>query len=162
MGTPTTFRPTGSRTPPSPSVGIPDKLYYTALPRSALHGFRETMAAAGIEMPTEVEERPDFGTPDGLITTYVDCSAVTGRKYASLSAHASQSENIFFLRMGEELFGYGHAERGLHPGAGHDELAHARGRPLRRPAGGLNRAVPAGTEQVTGTGNLRIALARSA
>jgi len=85
--------------------GIPDKLYYTALPRSALHGFRETIAAAGIEMPTEAEEPPDFGTPDGLITTYVDCSAVTGRKYASLSAHASQSENIFFLRMGEELFG---------------------------------------------------------
>jgi LmbE family N-acetylglucosaminyl deacetylase len=85
--------------------GIPDKLYYTAMPRSSLHGFRETMEAAGIEMPSEVEERPDFGTPEELITTYVDCSTVTGRKYASLSAHASQSDNIFFLRMGEELFG---------------------------------------------------------
>jgi LmbE family N-acetylglucosaminyl deacetylase len=85
--------------------GIPDKLYYTALPRSALGGFREAMAAAGIEMPAEAAESPDFGTPDELITTYVDCSTVTVRKYASLSAHASQSENIFFLRMGEELFG---------------------------------------------------------
>ena len=26
------------------------------------------------------------------------------RKFASLAAHASQSDNIFFLQMGEELF----------------------------------------------------------
>jgi LmbE family N-acetylglucosaminyl deacetylase len=85
--------------------GVPDKLYYTALPRSALRGFRETMAAAGIDIPDDVDENPDFGTPDEIITTVVDCSAVSGRKFASLAAHASQSENIFFLRMGEELFG---------------------------------------------------------
>jgi hypothetical protein len=29
---------------------------------------------------------------------------VTGRKYASLAAHASQSDNIFFLEMGEDAF----------------------------------------------------------
>jgi hypothetical protein len=52
----------------------------------------------------EVEENPDFGTPDELITTDIDCTAVAGRKFASLEAHASQSENIFFLQMGEELF----------------------------------------------------------
>jgi LmbE family N-acetylglucosaminyl deacetylase len=85
--------------------GIPDKLYYTAIPRSALRGFGEILAEAGIERPAEVEENPDFGTPDELITTTVDCSAVAARKYASLAAHASQSDNIFFLRMGEELFG---------------------------------------------------------
>ena len=84
--------------------GIPDKLYYTAIPRSALSGFGEILAEACIERPAEVEENPDFGTPDELITTTVDCSAVTARKYASLAAHASQSDNIFF-RMGEELFG---------------------------------------------------------
>jgi LmbE family N-acetylglucosaminyl deacetylase len=85
--------------------GIPDKLYYTAVPRSALKGLGDMLAAAGIERPSEIDENPDFGTPDELITTTVDCSAVTGRKYASLAAHASQSDNIFFLRMGEELFG---------------------------------------------------------
>jgi LmbE family N-acetylglucosaminyl deacetylase len=85
--------------------GIPDKLYYTAVPRSAFHSLGETLAAAGIDLPSEAEEDPDFGTPDELITTTVDCSAVAGRKYASLVAHASQSDNIFFLRMGEELFG---------------------------------------------------------
>jgi len=84
--------------------GIPDKLYYTALARSRLRGFREILTNAGIEAPAETEESPDFGTPDELVTTTIDCSAVAGRKYASLAAHASQSDNIFFLQMGEELF----------------------------------------------------------
>ena len=54
--------------------------------------------------PAEIDENPEFGTPDELITTVIDCSAVAGRKFASLGAHASQSDNIFFLKMGEELF----------------------------------------------------------
>ncbi len=85
--------------------GIPAKLYYTALARSRLHGFRDIMAEAGVELPDEVQENPDFGTPDELITTTVDCSAYTAQKYASLAAHASQSDNIFFLQMGENVFG---------------------------------------------------------
>jgi LmbE family N-acetylglucosaminyl deacetylase len=84
--------------------GIPDKLYYTAVPRSMMSGFGEILAEAGIERPAEIEENPDFGTPDEIITTTVDCAAVAARKYASLAAHASQSDNIIFLRMGEELF----------------------------------------------------------
>jgi LmbE family N-acetylglucosaminyl deacetylase len=84
--------------------GEPAKLYYTAVARSALRGFGDLLAQAGVERPAEMEQDPDFGTPDELITTVVDCSAVTSRKYASLGAHASQSENIFFLQMGEELF----------------------------------------------------------
>jgi LmbE family N-acetylglucosaminyl deacetylase len=83
---------------------IPRKLYYTAVARSMLRGFGEILAEAGIDSPIEVEENPDFGTPDELITTTIDCSAVAGRKFASLAAHASQSDNIFFLKMGEELF----------------------------------------------------------
>jgi LmbE family N-acetylglucosaminyl deacetylase len=83
---------------------IPAKLYYTAVARSALRGFREVLAEAGVDGPDDVEENPDFGTPDELITTTIDCSAVAGQKYASLAAHASQSDNIVFLRMGEERF----------------------------------------------------------
>jgi LmbE family N-acetylglucosaminyl deacetylase len=86
------------------ACGIPSKLYYTALPRSRLVGFSAVLADAGIELPAEAQENPDFGTPDELVTTTVDCGEVTGRKYASLAAHASQSENIFFLQMGEERF----------------------------------------------------------
>ena len=85
--------------------GIPAKLYYTAVARSRMRGFRATLAEHGIDAGVqEIEDMPDIGTPDELITTTIDCSAVAGRKYASLAAHASQSENIFFLRMGEELF----------------------------------------------------------
>jgi LmbE family N-acetylglucosaminyl deacetylase len=85
--------------------GVPAKLYYTAMPRSRLHGFRDLMMEAGVDLPDEVQENPDFGTPDELVTTTVDCGAFTRQKYASLAAHASQSDNIFFLKMGEELFG---------------------------------------------------------
>jgi LmbE family N-acetylglucosaminyl deacetylase len=85
--------------------GGPAKLYYTAVARSLLANFGEILAEAGIEGPgPEVQENPDFGTPDELITTNVDCSAVADRKYASLGAHASQSDNIFFLQMGVDLF----------------------------------------------------------
>jgi LmbE family N-acetylglucosaminyl deacetylase len=84
--------------------GIPCKLYYTAVARSRLRSFRDALAQAGIEGPGEVGENSDFGTPDELITTTIDCSAVADRKYASLEAHASQSDNIFFLQMGVELF----------------------------------------------------------
>ena len=84
--------------------GIPVKLYYTAIPRSRLRTFSEILDEAGIERPRDVEEDPKFGTPDDLITTTIDVSAFAGQKYASLGAHASQSENIFFLQMGEELF----------------------------------------------------------
>ncbi|HEX3794361.1 MAG TPA: PIG-L family deacetylase [Acidimicrobiales bacterium] len=85
--------------------GIPQKLYYTAVARSMLQSFGQTLRDSGIELPEEVQENPEFGTPDELITTVVDCTAVAGRKFASLAAHASQSDNIFFLKMGEELFG---------------------------------------------------------
>jgi len=85
------------------ACGIPSKLYYTAVARSRMVGFRDMMIEAGMDVG-DVEDLPDVGTPDELITTTVDVSAVAGRKYASLAAHASQSDNIFFLQMGEELF----------------------------------------------------------
>jgi LmbE family N-acetylglucosaminyl deacetylase len=85
--------------------GVPTKLYYTALARSRLATFGEVLAEAGIEGPgEEVQENPDFGTPDELITTEVECGPVAARKFASLEAHASQGDNIFFLQMGVDLF----------------------------------------------------------
>jgi hypothetical protein len=45
-----------------------------------------------------------MGLPDDEITTWVDTSAVGGQKYDALAAHASQGENIFFLRMGRQRF----------------------------------------------------------
>ena len=117
-GTPTTFRPTGSPTPPSPSAG--------SRPSCTTRPWRARRSAASAtswprpasSRPAEVEENPDFGTPDELITTTVDCSAVAERKYASLAAHASQSDNIFFLQMGEELFSTIMGSESFVPGRG--------------------------------------------
>ena len=85
------------------ACGIPSKLYYTAVARSRMRDFRDMMAGAGMDVGA-VEDLPDVGTPDELITTTVDVAAVAALKYASLAEHASQSDNIFFLQMGEELF----------------------------------------------------------
>jgi LmbE family N-acetylglucosaminyl deacetylase len=86
------------------ATAIPEKLYYTAVPRSAIKGFVERLREQGIEPPGPVEEDPEFGTPDELIGSVVDCSAFVDRKFDSLATHASQSDNIIFLDMGRDLF----------------------------------------------------------
>jgi LmbE family N-acetylglucosaminyl deacetylase len=86
------------------STGIPIKVYYTAVPKSALADLAATLRASGVDPPEVIEEDPAFGTPDDLITTYVDCAAFAGRKYDSLAAHASQHDNAFFLKMGRHVF----------------------------------------------------------
>jgi LmbE family N-acetylglucosaminyl deacetylase len=86
-------------------TGIPEKLYFVALPKSALDGFVELAKAESLELPEWVEGDPPFGTDDELVTTYVDCSAVVGNKFEALAAHASQRDNAFFLELGTELFG---------------------------------------------------------
>jgi LmbE family N-acetylglucosaminyl deacetylase len=84
--------------------GIPEKLYYPAVSESSLQNFAESLASRGLEVPFEIEDAP-FGTPDEEIGAIVNCSAFAGAKFASLAAHASQSDNIFFLALGEEAFG---------------------------------------------------------
>ena len=86
------------------ATGIPERVYYIAVPRSMLAGFADLAREHGIELPDPVENDAEFGTPDELVTTYVDCTAYAARKYESLAAHASQADNIFFLNMGLELF----------------------------------------------------------
>ena len=49
-------------------------------------------------------DQPEIGLPDDQITTWVDTAAFSGQKFDALAAHASQAENIFFLRMGKERF----------------------------------------------------------
>jgi len=41
---------------------------------------------------------------DELIAAVVDCAPFVDAKYDALAAHASQTEDIFFLRLGRELF----------------------------------------------------------
>jgi LmbE family N-acetylglucosaminyl deacetylase len=83
-------------------TGIPRKFYYTAVPRSRFRALIEQLRANGEDFGGQ-EPPADFGTPDELITTYVDVMAYAERKRKALAAHASQADNITFLRMPEEL-----------------------------------------------------------
>ena len=96
-------------------TGIPSKLYYTAMPRSAMIDFGRRLKELGIEIPRDEEadvmsdeddrnEPPEWATPDEEITTVVDVSGYTEPKFASLHCHESQTENIFFLKMGHDVF----------------------------------------------------------
>jgi LmbE family N-acetylglucosaminyl deacetylase len=96
--------------------GRPDvaKFYYTGIPRSAIVELGRLMRERGIPGPAQLTEEdgeaqlppdvPEVGTPDELVTTFVDCSSAVERKRRSLEAHASQAENIFFLDMDDNLF----------------------------------------------------------
>jgi LmbE family N-acetylglucosaminyl deacetylase len=85
------------------STGIPDKLYYTAVPRSGVALLMELIKEGGADLGLDGLELPeDFGVPDEMITSVVDVSAYVERKVKALEAHASQGENIFLLRLPEE------------------------------------------------------------
>ncbi|MCT9930410.1 PIG-L family deacetylase [Planotetraspora sp. A-T 1434] len=84
------------------ATGIPDKLYYTAVPRAAIREMFEVMRSSGMDVGG-VDLPEDFGTPDELITSVVDVSPYVERKVKALKAHESQGENIFLLRMPDEV-----------------------------------------------------------
>ena len=87
------------------------KAYWTTVPRSHMERFGEVMREFGEEWepPNEEaagEDGPGFeiGLPDEQISAWLDTRDFAGQKYDALEAHASQGENIFFLRMGKERF----------------------------------------------------------
>ena len=89
-------------------TGTPAKVYWTTAPHSAMAAFGEVLREFGVDW-AEAEVAgddgvPRLGLPDEEITTWVDTRAFGGQKYDALAAHASQSENILFLRMGKERF----------------------------------------------------------
>jgi LmbE family N-acetylglucosaminyl deacetylase len=89
------------------STGLSPKVYWTTAPRSKMQEFRKVLREYGADWdepdPADGPE-PDIGLPDDEITTWVDTTDFAGQKFDALEAHASQSENIFFLRMGRERF----------------------------------------------------------
>ena len=88
-------------------TGIPAKVYWTTAPRSMMEEFGRVMRELGADWDEPEEggaEVPEIGLPDEEITTWVDIAAYGQRKYDALAAHASQSENIFFLNMGVDRF----------------------------------------------------------
>jgi LmbE family N-acetylglucosaminyl deacetylase len=96
------------------------KLYYPAMRRSRLPEFRERMVKSGVELP-DVDEN-EFGTPDEDIAAAIDCRSYAATKQAALRAHASQGDNIFFLRFDlsefAEMFGMEEFRRARGPAIG--------------------------------------------
>jgi LmbE family N-acetylglucosaminyl deacetylase len=90
------------------STGLPAKVYWTTAPRSKMQEFRQIMREYGADWdePDTATDgaEPEIGLPDEEITTWVDTTEFGSQKFDALAAHASQSENIFFLRMGKEKF----------------------------------------------------------
>ncbi|MEV7598953.1 PIG-L family deacetylase [Kitasatospora sp. NPDC089797] len=96
--------------------GVAPKVYWTTAPHSAMKRFGEAMREFGTDWDEAAEpaqpdgeapaapELPPIGLPDDQVTTWVDTHAYGGQKFDALAAHASQGENIFFLRMGKERF----------------------------------------------------------
>lgn len=98
--------------------GVPAKLYWTTVPREQLEEFGRVMRELGADWDEPAGERagdgpggdavpsdqPEIGVPAAEVTTWVDTKAFGGQKYDALAAHASQEENIFFLRMGRDRF----------------------------------------------------------
>lgn len=85
------------------------KVYWGTVPKSMMEEFGKKVREAGVvdwddELPEGEDGTPDIGLPDDQITTWIDISAYSERKFNSLAAHASQGENIFFLQLGLETF----------------------------------------------------------
>jgi LmbE family N-acetylglucosaminyl deacetylase len=90
-------------------TGVPAKVYWTTAPRSMMEEFGRVMRELGAdwdvpEPDADGNEEPEIGLPDEEITSWVDIREYGEQKYKALAAHASQSENIFFLQMGVEKF----------------------------------------------------------
>ncbi|MDA8394936.1 MAG: PIG-L family deacetylase [Candidatus Dormibacteraeota bacterium] len=89
------------------ATGIPEKVYHTAIPRSAVAAAARRMREMGVSLEalqdTVDPENPPFGVDDALVTTVVDVSEQVEDKLASLRAHSSQADNGFLLRFPPEL-----------------------------------------------------------
>jgi LmbE family N-acetylglucosaminyl deacetylase len=79
------------------------KVYFPTVPASMLAGFLDLAVGAGMVLP-EWLEAPDWGTPDELVRTEVDCTAWVRVKHAALAAHATQVDNADLVGMPEEVF----------------------------------------------------------
>ncbi|MET9486738.1 PIG-L family deacetylase [Nocardia sp. NPDC006630] len=84
------------------SSGIPEKLYYTAIPRESAREMFEAFKASGQDMG-DFEPPEDFGTPMDQITAVVDVAPYVRRKVKALEAHGSQGDSMPFLRLPEDI-----------------------------------------------------------
>jgi mycothiol conjugate amidase Mca len=100
-----------------PEIGAapwqPQKLYYTAYPRSYILARYEMLRAMGEDTPLD---RPDFdpskvGTPDERITTHVDVRPYLARKVDALRCHRTQvAADWWYFRLPSDVLAekFGH------------------------------------------------------
>jgi LmbE family N-acetylglucosaminyl deacetylase len=81
---------------------VPAKVYWTTTPRTHMVALRRLMRELGADWDEPDPDQPEIGLPEEEITTWVDTTAFGGQKFDALAAHASQQDNIAFLRMGKE------------------------------------------------------------
>jgi len=92
------------------ATDIPSKLYFIARRRRDWERMRERLQAAGIEAPALPQRQPSpeqikrMEEIEALITTSIDTVAVSDRKRAALSAHASQLDESWWLRFPPNAF----------------------------------------------------------
>jgi LmbE family N-acetylglucosaminyl deacetylase len=80
-----------------------EKVYFPAIPATVLAAYLELARDMGLVLPEWLDD-PDWGVPDELVQTEVDCSAFVSRKHAALAAHASQTDNADLVGLPDELF----------------------------------------------------------
>jgi LmbE family N-acetylglucosaminyl deacetylase len=85
-------------------TGSPAKLYFSTIRRSSFARFGELVREAGVEFPEPEGDQPVWGVEDDEVGAEVDATAFAGHKRDSLAAHASQAENIGFLKFPVETF----------------------------------------------------------
>ncbi|KMS86639.1 PIG-L family deacetylase [Prauserella rugosa] len=66
----------------------------------------DSQEATGMDLP-DLEQAPEFGSPEAVLTAAVDVTPYLDVKRAAMRAHASQiAEESFFLTMPDEAFAY--------------------------------------------------------
>jgi len=103
------------RYPAAGAPWLPQKLYYTALPRSALYKAWTLMRERGMPTPLDNEDfdAANFTVDDAQITTSVPIGPYLAQKRQSIACHVTQiSQQNGFMSMpeelGAELFGVEH------------------------------------------------------
>lgn len=89
-----------------PAWRVP-KVYFTAIPKSAIVGMNQAFLDRGLPSPFGEDTDPadiPMGTEDHLVTTLIDVSAHIEDKQAALKAHHSQiSPESFFLNVPDDM-----------------------------------------------------------
>jgi len=82
----------------------PQKLYYTAFPRSVFQNLIQKAKEMGLELPSRYMDLESLGVPDEFCTTHVDISAYLEVQERARQCHRSQlAPNSLFTLIPEEL-----------------------------------------------------------